>query len=139
MLKIEEETKNLINELKIKYPEKKGVAEELISKILIEFIAQIKKDNENLTFLDFYKKYLNEHKFINREDFTNSQFEKIINESNLNERDKRIAIMNWMEFKSEEKIADELMIDRKTVRNNIPKIAKKLRITISKLISQNDL
>lgn len=115
------------------YPHKNGQEREIIGLIINNFLHEVQLDCEKLCFLDFYKKYLIGSLFLDCGDFTKKQIIEIIQESPLCERDRKLAIMYWTDMNSEDKIAEELMIDRKTVRNNIPKISMILKMTASKI------
>lgn len=115
------------------FSNKNGQEREIVGVIINNFLHEVQLDCEKMCFIDFYKKYLSGSLFYDCDDFTKKQIIEIIQESKLCERDRKLAIMYWVDMATEEKMADELMIDRKTVRNNIPKISMILKETSSKL------
>lgn len=115
------------------YQNKEEQEKEIIGFIINTFLHQVQCDIEKMQFREFYKKYLGGTLFLDCYDFTKSEIETIINESPLNDRDRKLATLYWLDMKSEDDIAYKLCIDRKTVRNNIPKISMILKQTCSKL------
>ena len=109
------------------YPHKEGEERDIMGFIINTYLLAISCDIEKLDFRDFYDKYLQGTLFLCCEDFTTSEIAEIIKEARLNDRDKKLAKMYWVDLLCEEEISDNLMIDRKTVRNNIPKISMALK------------
>jgi len=128
-LEFEKTTEWIIKE----YPNKDESARNIVGEIIIDKLHEIRYDSENLNFIEFYKKYLLGSLYLDCDDFTESQIDNIINESHLTERDRKLAKYYWLDLLSEEEISNKLFIDRKTVRNNIPKISMKLKETASKI------
>ncbi len=118
------------------YPNKDETARDIVGEIIINELHEIRFDCENLNFIDFYKRHLPGSLYLDYDDFTKSQLEEIIRESHLTDRDRKLACYYWLELLSEEEISNKLLIDRKTVRNNIPKISFKLKTTASKLYTK---
>lgn len=116
-----------------KYPTKEGVEKEIVGHIINTFLHQVQIDVEKLTFVDFYKEYLQGTLYLDYNDFTSSQIREIIDESPLSELDKKLSIYYWLEMRSEEDIARELGIDKKTVRKHIPNVSMVLKKTSSRL------
>lgn len=106
-----------------------SIVEEVIKSLLEESLL----DTSRLTFVEFSNKYLSNLNFFDYRDFTSTEIKEIIGETPLTERDRHIATLRYIECKSEEEIADKLMIDKKTVHSNIPKISYSLKRTASRL------
>lgn len=119
--------------IRTNYPSKEDDEGNIVGTIIIQLLHEIQHDAEKMSFIEFYKKYIKGSLFLGCEDFTASQIKEIIEESTLIERDKKLARYYWLEMMSEEMIANELQVDRKTVRNNIPKISVILKATASKI------
>lgn len=128
-LEFEKTTEWIVKE----YPNKEESARNIVGEIIIDKLHEIRFSSENLNFIEFYKKYLLGSLYLDCDDFTKSQIDHIINESHLTERDRNLAKYYWLDLLSEEEISNKLFIDRKTVRNNIPKISMKLKETASKI------
>lgn len=128
-LEFEKTTEWIVKE----YPNKEECARNIVGEIIIDKLHEIRYTSENLNFIEFYKKYLAGSLYLDCDDFTKSQIQEIIKESHLTERDRKLAEYYWLDLLSEEEISNRLQIDRKTVRNNIPKISLKLKETSSKL------
>ena len=131
--KFKEEFEKTCNLVLSQFPNKNGQEREIVGLIINNFLHEVQLDCEKMCFIDFYKKYLSGSLFFNCDDFTKKQIVEIIQESTLCDRDRQLAIMYWVEMETEEKISDKLQIDRKTVRNNIPKISVMLKETSAKL------
>ena len=134
--RFKEEFYKTINDFLKAYPDKKEQEFEIIGKVINIFLHSVQLDTERLSFVEFYKKYLKHTLFLGNVDFTNTEVEQIIAESKLNERDKHLATLYWVDMMSEADIVDELGIDRKTVRNNIPKISLELKKVAAKMYSK---
>lgn len=128
-LEFEKTTEWIVKE----YPNKEECARNIVGEIIIDKLHEIRYTSENLNFIEFYKKYLAGSLYLDCDDFTKSQIQEIIKESHLTERDRKLAEYYWLDLLSEEEISNRLQIDRKTVRNKIPKISLKLKETSSKL------
>ncbi len=122
--------------IKNEYPSKEDVARDIVGEIIVDKLRDIRYDSEVLDFVDFYKKYLAGTLYLGYEDFTKSQLQEIIQEAYLSERDRKLATYYWVEMLSEDEISTRLQIDRKTVRNNVPKISNTLKETASKIYSK---
>lgn len=92
-------------------------------------------DSNRLSFIDFSKKYINTSDFFECKDFTSTEINRIISETPLTERDRKIAVLRYIECKSEEDISSILYIDKKTVHSNIPKISILLKRTAHKIFN----
>ena len=130
------EFEKAVNWINKEYPHKEEQAKEMVGEIVIDKLRDIRYDSETLSFLDFYKKNLAGTHYLGYEDFTKSQLQQIISECYLFERDRKLATYYWVELLSEEEISNRLLIDRKTVRNNIPKISAALKETAAKLYTK---
>lgn len=131
--KFKEEFEKTCSFLVSRYPSKKNQEKEIVGVIINRFLHEVQLDCEKLNYLDFYKKYLVGTSFLDYTNFTKNQIIEIIQESSLSERDRKLATLYWVDLKSDEDIADILSIDKKTVRNNIPKLSVILQNTASKL------
>lgn len=116
-----------------KFPNKEGQENEILGHIVNNFLEDLKYNINKMDFKEFYHTYLQNTKFFDCNDFTNSEIEEIIKESSLSERDKTLAKLYWVDNKVEQDIADELYCDIKTIRRNIPKISDILKSTCSKM------
>lgn len=131
--KFKEEFEKTCQCVKEQYQEKDGQEREIVGLIINTFLHEVQLNIEKMSFIDFYKMYLSGSLFLDCTDFTKKQIVEIIQESPLNDRDRKLANLYWVDLGTEEEIASELQIDRKTVRNNIPKIGMILKTTASKL------
>jgi len=116
-------------ELKLYYDKSDEKIELILSDLVSIFAKEVIKDSSSLSFVEFFSKYLNDESLLTSEDFLASEIERIIRETPLSERDKKIATLRYIEKKSEDEIADNLLIDKKTVHNNISKISLALKKT----------
>ncbi len=123
--------------IKGKYNKKDDLVEEILKKLVYTYLDQVLLDVNNMSFVDFYKKYLNGMVAFEASDFTTTEITNIIAETPLTERDRNMAKLYYIELRSEEDIARILDIDKKTVHSNIPKISTKLKTTSVKLYSDN--
>ena len=131
--RFKEEFYSALDVLLARYPNKDGEEREMLGYIINQHLHQVKVDMEHMNFIEFYDKYLKGTMFHDYGDFTNTQIKQIIDESPLSERDRKLASYYFIDMMCEEEIADRLMIDKKTVRNNIPKISIVLKKTSSKI------
>lgn len=116
-----------------RFPNKEGQEREIAGYIVIKHLHDALHDASNLSFIEFYKKYLQNTMFFDCDDFTQSQKVEIIKEASLRDRDRKLAYMYFIDIKPEQEIADELGVDIRTVRNNIPKISQALKETSAKM------
>lgn len=116
-------------ELKHYYDKSDEKIELILSDLISVFAKEVIKDSSSLSFVEFFSKYLNDESLLTSEDFLTSEIERIIRETPLSDRDKSIATLRYIGKKSEDEIADTLMIDKKTVHNNISKISSSLKKT----------
>lgn len=116
-------------ELKLYYEKSDEKTELILSDLVSVFVKEVIKDSSSLSFVEFFAKYLNDESLLTSDDFLASEIERIINETPLSERDKKIARLRYIEKKSEDEIADLLLVDKKTVHNNISKISVLLKKT----------
>lgn len=116
-------------ELKLYYEKSDEKTELILSDLVSVFVKEVIKDSSSLSFVEFFAKYLNDESLLTSDDFLASEIERIINETPLSERDKKIARLRYIEKKSEDEIADLLLVDKKTVHNNISKISTLLKKT----------
>lgn len=116
-------------ELKLYYEKSDEKTELILSDLISVFVKEVIKDSSSLSFVEFFAKYLNDESLLTSDDFLASEIERIINETPLSERDKKIARLRYIEKKSEDEIADLLLVDKKTVHNNISKISTLLKKT----------
>lgn len=116
-----------------RFPEKEDEERNIVGTVIINTLHQFKCDAEKLCFIDLYNKYFPNTLFLSADDFTATETLKIIEEAPLSDRDKKLSKMYWVDLLSEDEISSKLMIDRKTVRNNIPKISLILKKTASKV------
>lgn len=121
------------NFVKTNYPSKEEQEGEIVGTIIIQLLHEVQHDTEKMNFIEFYKKHLKGTLFLCCDDFTATEIKQIIEESPLNERDKLIATTYWIDLMSEEDISYKVGCDKKTIRNNIPKISMILKTTASKL------
>lgn len=68
------------------------------------------------------------------ERITVSQLTLAINETILSKEDKRIAELRYIDLETYERIAEVMMLDKRTVRNRIKQIYPRLMWTIDKLL-----
>lgn len=120
------------NKLLQKYPDKAGEEEQIILHMYNEIYSDIVTSK---SFIDLWKSRLTGTLYLGCEDFTKNQILKIIEESPLNERDRLLATLYWVDLETEDNIAYKLQIDRKTVRNNIPKVSLILKTTCMKIFN----
>ncbi len=123
----------LRQEIVKKYVKSEEEAEAILQDCLETFIKKAIKDANELSFRDFYECYLSNPDNLSSKDFLASEIETIIQETPLSERDKAIARYRYIEMKSEDDIANLLLIDKKTVHSNIHKISPLLKATCKKL------
>lgn len=131
--KFKTEFEELCSEILKRYPTKLGQEREIAGYIIIDYLNHITHDTSQLSFIEFYKKYLTGTMFLDCNDFTKTQIKEIIAEAPLNERDRILATMYWVDIKNEQDIANELNYDIRTIRNNIPKISQILKQTCAKI------
>jgi RNA polymerase sigma factor (sigma-70 family) len=132
ILKEVEEVAALISKL---YPHKNEFLCEIIERLIHEKIELIKVDIYQLDFKELYKKHLKGLLIFSREDFTKKELEAIIEEAYLNERDKAIAKLYYLEEMKHEEIADRLGVDRKTITRNMPRLKEILKKQALKFIA----
>lgn len=75
---------------------------------------------------------------LNFTDFTNTEIKEILEEIQLKEECKKIAIMHHIECLTIEEIAYRLQLDRKTVIRRLKLILMHLRWTCIKLFFKNE-
>ena len=121
--------------LKNRYTNKEGQERDILGHIINNFMEELQHDLKRMNFKDFYHKYLKNTLFYDCNDFTNSEIINIINESPLNDRDKLLSRLYWVDNKVEQEIADTLGVDIKTIRRNIPKISQILKQTCAKIFN----
>lgn len=119
----------LKRELKLNYEKSDEQIDLIIDDLLSIYIKEVIKDSSRLSFVEFYSRYLSDESILTSSDFLISELERIIQETPLTDRDKKIAKLRYEEKKSEDEIADILQIDKKTVHTNISKISTALRKT----------
>lgn len=119
-----------------RFPYKEGEERQIMGFIVNNYLLEVSCDLEKLDFRDFYDKYLQGSLFLGCNDFTKSEVKKIIEEARLNERDSKLATMYWIDLLSEDDIGYKLGIDRKTVRNNIPKISYLLKRASARFVKE---
>lgn len=119
----------LKRELKLNYEKSDEQIDLIIDDLLSIHIKEVIKDSSRLSFVEFYSRYLSDESILSSGDFLTSEIERIIQETPLTDRDKKIAKLRYEEKKSEDEIADILQIDKKTVHTNISKISTALRNT----------
>lgn len=122
--------------IKNQYNKSDEKAQIILDTLSNDFLDQVITDSKNVQFTDFYKKYKLDSKMFEYTDFTQSEVKKIISETPLTERDRKMATLRFVELKSEEDIAGILVIDKKTVHNNLPKISYLLKCTCNKLYNK---
>ena len=88
-----------------------------------------------MDFKELYKKHLKGLLIFSKEDFTKKELEAIIEEAYLNERDKAIAKLYYLEEMKHEEIADRLGVDRKTITRNMPRLKEILKKQALKFIA----
>lgn len=137
---MKEELESLLqkNALSIDKHYQKGeqISESIIEEVLRSTLEESLLDTSRLTFVEYSKKYLTNCSYFEYKDFTSSEIKVIIGETPLTERDRKIATLRYIDLKSEEEIGDILLIDKKTVHSNIPKISLLLKRTASKIYSK---
>lgn len=136
MNNFENELIKLKNDVMNKFNKDEAISEEIVNRIFKSYIIAVASDIHNLSFTEFYKKYINGMSVFQASDFTKTQIQTIIDETPLTERDRNIARLYFIELKSEDYIADKLMLDKKTVRSNLVKIRGYLNSTCCKLFSR---
>lgn len=109
---------------------------EILGTIIIQLLHEVQHDTEKMSFIEFYKKHLKGTLYLGCEDFTATEIKYIIDESPLTERDKTIALTYWVDLMSEDDIAYKVGCDKKTIRNNVPKISMILKTTAAKIYSK---
>ena len=119
----------LKRELKLNYEKSDEQIDLIIDDLLSVYIKEVIKDSSRLSFVEFYSRYLSDESILSSGDFLTSEIDRIIQETPLTDRDKKIAKLRYEEKKSEDEIADILQIDKKTVHTNISKISTALRKT----------
>lgn len=129
-----DEFNKTVEEFIKRFPHKDGQEKQIVGHMINNSIRNIRKDILEIpSFKDLYQKRLKGTLYIEREDLTKSETVEVINESYLTERDKQLATMYFVEYRSEQEIADKLGFDIRTIRNNIPKISLILKKTYAKL------
>lgn len=126
-------SENLVNEIMSTFNKTHQEAILIAEDLINTFINRVNLEMSDLSFKEFYKRYLTDNNLITYKDFTTSEIIHIIEETSLSERDKEIARLRYIECKSEEEISYKLMIDKKTVHSNLPKISSALKQTCKKL------
>lgn len=133
ILKEIEETALLMTK---RHPNKSEFLAEIIERLILEKIEQIKVDLYQMSFKDFYKKHLKGLEVFSKDDFTKKELEEIIEEAYLSERDKNIAKLYYINEMKHEEIALKLGVDRKTVTRNMPKVKSTLKKQAPKFIAE---
>lgn len=116
-----------------KFPEKKEYADEIIDVILARELLKFRIELSTKSFLQLYQEYCLPTETLECEDVTKSEVETLIYEAKLSERDNKIAKLYFVDHKSEDNIAQELMVDKKTIHSNLPKISHRLKRTAIQL------
>lgn len=101
--------------------------------VLLNMLKQMQIDSTLLSISEFHSKYVPNLPILYRYDFTSDEFKKIIDDSYLNARDKKIAYKYFVEKKSADAVYNELdesgeISDKKTINNNLEKINNTLLI-----------
>lgn len=117
----------LKKELQLNYEKSDEQIDLIMDDIFSIYIKEVIKDSSRLSFVEFYSRYLSDESLLTSSDFLISEIERIIQETPLTDRDKKIARLRYEEKKSEDEIADILQIDKKTVHTNISKISASLK------------
>ncbi len=121
----------LKRELKLNYEKDDEKIDLIVSDLISVFVKEVIKESSSLSFVQFFSKYLSDESLLTSDDFIASEIEKIIQETPLSDRDKKIARLRYIEKKSEDEIAEIIQIDKKTVHNNMSKISTSLKKTCS--------
>lgn len=141
---IEEETEK-INQFKAEFDEAvaglmrsynktEADAKLIIGTIIVNTLKKIQIDSDEMSFLEFYKKYVHTLRVLYYSDFTVEQLEHIIEQTPMSEDDKKIARKIFIEGKSYNTVAGECYIaEPKTVASKKEKISDLLRITASRM------
>lgn len=127
----------LKRELQLNYEKSDEQIDLIMDDIFSIYIKEVIKDSSRLSFVEFYSRYLSDESLLTSSDFLISEIERIIQETPLTDRDKKIARLRYEEKKSEDEIADILQIDKKTVHTNISKISASLKKTCRMLYKKH--
>lgn len=126
-----EEYEKTLEQLVITYPRvsrvknSENLSEEVFTivmdMILLNKLKEIQVDAIKLTFKEFHRKYVPNLPILYRYDFSAEDFKYIIENSYLDERDKKIALKFFLDKKSHDNVYKEIdeIGNIKTVYNNI--------------------
>ena len=128
------EMQRTINDLKFNFGRTDEESLKIVATILCNLLKQMQIDADELTFLEFFSKYIHNAEVLKFSDFTNSQLIAIINETPLSDEDKLIAKKMYIDRKTYSDIADECGIgDERTIGNNKDRISHMLKLTAMRL------
>lgn len=131
---VEFEILRTLNDIKFNFGKDDYTSKHIVYKCVCNLLKQMQIDSDNLTFVEFFGKYIHNMECFSYLDFTSSQLKYIIEESVLNEEDKNIAYKLFVEQKTYSEVADECNIgDERTIGNNKDRISTMLKSTAIKL------
>jgi hypothetical protein len=123
-----------VSDLMRSYNKTEDDAKLIIGTIIVNTLKKIQIDSDEMSFLEFYNKYVHTLRVLYYSDFTVDQLEHIIEQTPMSVDDKKIAYKIFIEGKTYNTVAGECCIaEPKTVASKKEKISDLLRITASKM------
>lgn len=110
----------------------------IVGNVLVSTLKEIQNDSTKMLATEFQKKYIPNFKlFLDCQDFTSKEIKEIIELAPLNDLEKKLATMFFVEKKNQQEIYMNVDLDKKTISSNLDYISEVLKMTATLYNTKN--